>query len=268
MPFVTNQNANIYWDEQGTGEPLLLIMGLGYPLVMWHRSRPLLATRYRTITLENRGVGRSDMPAGPYTISLMASDAAAVLDATGIEAANVYGVSMGGMIAQEFALTYPHRVKTLILGCTAAGGPHAVRAEPEVTEFLTRHNHTPEEAVEVSVPFIYDSSTPRHLIDEDLVLRKQWLPNPAAYFAQLQGIISWESYSRLDQISCPTLVVHGESDQLIPLANARLIADRISGAQLITLPNAGHIYSTDQTALALSAIMNFLDEHNNQSLAG
>ena len=125
MAFVENQGARIYWDGQGDGAPVLLIMGLGYASDMWYRIRPALAAHYRTIALDNRGVGRSDLPAGPYPIALMASDAAAVLDATGIESAHVFGLSMGGMIAQEFALQYPKRVRSLILGCTAAGCPDA-----------------------------------------------------------------------------------------------------------------------------------------------
>src|SRR5579859_5674192 len=120
MAFVENQGARIYWDEQGTGAPILLIMGLGATSDWWWRTRPPLTARYRTIALDNRGAGRSDVPPGPYSIPQMASDAAAVLDAAGIESAHVFGVSMGGMIAQEFALQHPQRVWSLILGCTAA----------------------------------------------------------------------------------------------------------------------------------------------------
>jgi len=138
MSFVENQGAKIYWDEKGSGEPLLLIMGLSYPSYMWHRTRPLLAKRFRTIALDNRGVGQSDVPPGPYSIALMASDAAAVLDAAGVQGAHVFGVSMGGMIAQEFALQYPDRVFSLILGCTASGGPHAVPPEPAAMQALMR----------------------------------------------------------------------------------------------------------------------------------
>src|SRR5262244_2108372 len=146
MGFVVNQGAKIYWDEQGQGEPLLLIMGLGYPSDAWYRTRPVLAAKYRTIALDNRGVGRSEMPAGPYAIALMASDAAAVLDAAGVETAHVFGISMGGMIAQEFALQYPKRVRSLILGCTAAGGPTAIRAEADATRMLmARASMTAEE---------------------------------------------------------------------------------------------------------------------------
>src|SRR5271155_5414484 len=125
MPFAENEGVKIYWEELGEGAPLLLIMGLGWASYLWHRTRPVVAQRYRTITLDNRGVGRSDAPAGPYPIPVMASDAAAVLDAAGVDRAHVYGISMGGMIAQEFALQYPNRVRSLILGCTAAGSPNA-----------------------------------------------------------------------------------------------------------------------------------------------
>src|ERR1700688_2983965 len=98
MAFVENQGARIYWDEQGQGEPVLLIIGLGYPSQMWYRTRPTLASRYRTLALDNRGIGRSDVPPGPYPIALMASDAAAVLDAPGIARGQRFGVPIGGMI--------------------------------------------------------------------------------------------------------------------------------------------------------------------------
>src|SRR5262245_9254006 len=241
MPFTLNQGTKIYWDEEGNGDPILLIMGLGYPAIAWYRTRPVLSREFRTIAFDNRGVGRSERPPGPYPIPLMASDALAVLDAARVETAHVFGVSMGGMIAQEFALQYPERVRSLILGCTTAGGSHAVRAEAEVNDFMrARSNLDPDAAAEASVPYIYDSATPRTLIDEDLVLRKQWPTKPQAYLAQLQGILAWEAYSRIDQIRVPTLVIHGESDRLIPVRNGELIAERITGAKFVRLTQAGH----------------------------
>jgi 3-oxoadipate enol-lactonase len=266
MAFVENQGARIYWDEQGQGEPVLLIMGLAYPSQMWYRTRPPLASRYRTVALDNRGIGRSDIPPGPYPIALMASDAAAVLDAAGIQSAHVFGVSMGGMIAQELALQYPARVRSLILGCTAAGGPTAVRAEPEAVQMLmNREKMSPEQAAEASVPFIYDPKTRRERIDEDLATRRPWFPSAAGYAAQLQGVLGWEAYSRLNQIVAPTLVIHGESDRLIPPGNANLIAERIPGAKLVVIPRASHLFFTDQPEVANPAIMNFLAAHSDVS---
>lgn len=259
MAFVQNQGAKIYWDEQGEGEPILLIMGLGYSSVMWYRARPVLAAQYRTLAFDNRGVGRSDVPAGPYPIALMASDAAAVLDAAEAESAHIFGVSMGGMIAQEFALEYPHRVRSLILGCTSAGGPTAVRAEPAATEMLMmREKVDPEQAAQAAVPFIYDPATPRNLIDEDLAVRRPWFPRPEAYLRQLQGILAWEAYTRLPAIRVPTMVIHGESDRLVPPGNGRIISERIPDAELLMIPHASHLFFSDQTAAAHDAILGFL----------
>src|SRR5712664_1070553 len=148
MPFVENLGARIHWDEEGSGAPLLLIMGLGWPSQGWHRLRPALSEKYRTIALDNRGVGRSEVPAGPYSIAQMAADAAAVLNSARVNTAHIFGVSMGGMIAQEFALQYPNKVRSLILGCSAAGGPQAVRAESAALQTLMRRDLTPEESKE------------------------------------------------------------------------------------------------------------------------
>jgi pimeloyl-ACP methyl ester carboxylesterase len=259
MPFADNQGTRIYWDEQGTGAPVLLIMGLGYPSAMWHRMRPALSASYRTIALDNRGAGQSDVPPGPYSIALMASDAAGVLDAAGVPSANVFGVSMGGMIAQEFALQYPGRVQSLILGCTAAGGPTAKRAEPAAIEMLkARTWMSREQAAEAAVPFIYDTGTPRHLIDKDIAQRDPWPTSPAGYLAQLQAIVAWESFSRLPQITAPTLVIHGRADRLVPPGNGELIAARIPGAQLVLIERASHLFSTDQPEAAEKAVFEFL----------
>jgi 3-oxoadipate enol-lactonase len=265
LSFVENRGARIYWDEQGSGEPLLLIMGLSYPSYMWHRTRPLFAKSYRTIAFDNRGIGQSDVPAGLYSIALMASDAAAVLNAAGVERAHVFGTSMGGMIAQEFALQYPKRVRSLILGCTSPGGPHAAPTGPEALQALTRRGLSPEEAKEAIIPFIYHPNTSRERIDEDMAIRMKWYPTLQGYTGQLSGIFGWEAYSRLAQITPPTLVMHGEADGLIPVANAGLLAEKISGARLVLIADASHIFETDQPEEAHRAILEFLSAQRNQA---
>ncbi len=261
MAFVENQGIKIYWDEQGQGAPILLIMGLGYPSSLWHRARPVLAQRYRTVAFDNRGVGLSDVPPGPYSIATMASDAAAVLDAAGVSDAHIFGISMGGMIAQEFALQYPARTRSLILGCTSAGGPSAIRAERKVADTLMARGMTLEQAREAILPYVYDASTPREKIEEDLSLRRRWLPSLEGYMAQLQGILAWEAYSRIAQITVPTLVIHGESDALVPPGNGELIAARIPGSKLVLLEHASHLFLTDQTEVARKEILGFLSSH-------
>jgi 3-oxoadipate enol-lactonase len=261
MSFVENQGTKIYWDEQGQGAPLLLIMGLGYASAMWHRTRPALAQHFRTIAFDNRGVGLSDVPPGPYSIAAMASDAAAVLDAAGVARSHVFGISMGGMIAQEFALQYPARTRSLILGCTSPGGPSAVRAESNVIDVLFMRGMTPEQAREAILPYIYAAATPREKIDEDTRVRQRWLPTPAGYMAQLQAILAWEGYSRIARITAPTLVIHGKSDALVPPGNGELIAGRIVGARLVLIELASHLFLTDRTEASQKEILDFLSSH-------
>jgi len=256
---IESAGTQIYWEESGSGEPVLLIMGLGYAHQMWFRTRPVLASRYRVILFDNRGVGKSDVPPGPYSITQMAADAAAVMDAAGVAKALVFGVSMGGMIAQEFAIRYPERVERLILGCTACGGSNAVPAAAKVLQVLmARATMTPEEGAVAMVPYIYDASTPRERVDQDLAVRRTVYPTAQGYLGQVQGILAWSCFDRLPSIQAPTLVIHGETDQLVPPENAKIIADRIPGAERIMLPHASHLFTTDQPEASHAAILRFL----------
>jgi pimeloyl-ACP methyl ester carboxylesterase len=258
MPFVENLGARIYWDEEGNGAPLLLIMGLGWPLQAWQRLRPALSQKYRTIALDNRGVGKSEVPAGPYSMPQMAADAAAVLNAARVNTAHIFGVSLGGMIAQEFALQYPNKVRSLILGCTAAGGPEAVRAEDEALRVLMTRGQDADQFARAINPFIYDAATSPQLVEEDTAARRKWYASGDGYFAQLQAVIGWEAYSRLAQIAAPTLVIHGEKDRLVPAENGKRIAARIPGAKLVLIPGASHIFPTDQPVATQTTILEFL----------
>ena len=259
MPYVDSSGTEIFWDREGDGEPVLLIMGLGYSSDMWHRTRPVLAKHFRVISFDNRGVGKSGVPPGPYSMAQMAADAGAVLDAAGVASAHVVGVSMGGMIAQEFVLSCPARVCKLVLGCTACGGPGAVRAEPEATGvLLARGSMSPEQAVAAAIPYIYHPSTPRERIEEDLEIRLRTFPAADAHRAQLAAILGWQSYDRLQQIHAPTLVMHGEADRLVPPGNGRLVAETIPGAQFVLIPRASHMFTTDQPEVAHEALLKFL----------
>ena len=191
----------------------------------------------------------------------MASDAAAVLSAAAIQRAHIHGVSMGGMIAQEFALQYPELVATLTLGCTQAGGPNAVLPDSATMQALMRDDLRGEEAARAVFPFIYAATTPQERIEEDLVVRLPWLPTRAAYMAQLQGVMAWHSYERLDKIQAPTLVLHGDGDRLVPYPNGKLVAGRIAGAKFVTLPGAAHIYQTDFPGVSEATVIEFLGQH-------
>ena len=260
MPYALNAGTKIYWEEHGTGEPLLLIMGLGATLDLWYRLTPTLSSHYRTILLDNRGAGRSDAPSGPYSIPQMAADALAVLDAAGVKTARVFGASMGGMIAQELALQHPDRVRSLILGCTAPGGTAVVPADREVGVALaSRTTLPPEQALRVMVPYIYDMTTSRERVDEDVAVRLRNMMTNEAFAAQYQAIRSWAgTIDRLPGLMMPTLVIHGETDRLVPPENGRIIAAAIPGSTLLMLPNASHLFMTDQFDASIGPILGFL----------
>ncbi|MHB8670960.1 MAG: alpha/beta fold hydrolase [Acidimicrobiales bacterium] len=257
---VDRDDARIWWDAEGEGEPILLIMGLGYSSDMWYRILPALNTRFRTIRFDNRGVGRTGVPPGPYSMEQMAADAVAVLDAAGVESAHVVGASMGGVIAQELVLGFPQRVRSLALFCTAPGGPDTVPAEPAAMEMATaRATMDPLEAAEVAIPFVYAPGTPRSRIDEDFAVRMRMPTSPEGYANQLHGVISHGgTLSRLGRVAVPTLVVSGNQDRLVNPANARVLADAIPGAQLVLLDGASHILFTDQTEALQAAFLDFL----------
>jgi len=253
--------VGIHWEERGDGDPVLLIMGLSYTLEMWHRVTPALTDRYRVLLFDNRGVGRSDVPAGPYTIPQMAADAVAVLDAAGVQRTHVVGASLGGVVAQELALSYPERVRSLVLACTTCGGAEAVLPEADVISLLaTRGTQTTEEGFRASAPYIYDPGTPTERIEEDLAIRLGTVVSAEGYFAQLMAAVGYDTSERLGAIGVPTLVVHGRSDRLVPPGNGELIARKIPGARLVLLQGASHIMFTDQPEAVGRVLVEFLAE--------
>ena len=257
MPYTPD--GRVYWEEEGPGHPLLMIMGLGFSLKMWRDVRPWLAPHFRVILFDNRGIGRSGIAWKPFSMADMARDAASVLDAAGVTSAHVIGFSMGGMIAQELALLYPDRVRKLVLGCTFCGGKQAVRATQEVERTLVgKVFQSRASRIAALPPILYDPHTPRDRIELDLNLLRQNPPRVLTFLWQAAAIRQWGSYDRLPQITAPTLVIHGETDRLVPPENAKILADRIPGAKLVMLPEAGHIFPTDQPELSREELVRFL----------
>jgi 3-oxoadipate enol-lactonase len=239
----------LQWERTGSGAPVLLIMGLGLSGGAWWRTVPVLARNLGVITFDNRGVGRSKALLHAYTTEAMADDARAVLDAAGVDRAHIYGISLGGMVAQQVALRHPERVRSLVLGATHAGGPTAVRPDGDVIAFL-RHRLAMrhEEGAWGSVPFNYsERAREQHpeRIAEDIAQRLSHPFPLQAYRAQMWAGALHDSSDRLERISAPTLVVHGREDRMVPVGNGRLLAERIPNATLLELERTGHLYPTE-----------------------
>lgn len=262
VPYAERDGARLAWESEGTGDPVLLVMGLGYPGAMWYRLLPYLTDRYRSVWFDNRGVGATGTTPGPYTIEQMADDAAAVLDAAQVARAHVVGASLGGFIAQELVLRHPERVRSLVLACTHCNGREAIAPAPEALDLLTkRSSMTPREAAEVAVPFVYAADTARERIDEDIAVRMRQPTDPEGYARQLEAALAHAgTYDRLPTIAVPTLVVHGTDDRLVNPANAPVLAARIPGARLVLVQGASHLLFTDRTDEVGTALRAFLDE--------
>jgi pimeloyl-ACP methyl ester carboxylesterase len=261
-------DINIYYESHGDGEALLLIMGYGLYSGHWANLIPTFSGAYCVISFDNRGTGRSDKPDIPYTIKMMADDARGVLDAVGVDSAHVFGISMGGMIAQEFAINYPDKLRSLILGCTFCGGEKAILPTPEALAFLTNPEMAKlpvEEQARETVPWVWT----KEFIDKNPEAVELFVditskyPTPPHGFARQAGAIMFhDTYERLPQITAPTLVIVGDADRIIPAENSKILASRIPNAELVVLKNAGHGFFIEAEAESNRAILDFLSRHS------
>ena len=268
MPVARVGDINLYYEIQGSGDPLLLIMGYAFSSGHWFVIRDRLAEEYRVILYDNRGTGRSDKPDIPCTAEMMAEDAVGLLEVLGVERANIFGVSMGGMIAQEIALNYPKHLKNLILGCTSCGGPKAVQMTPDTVAFMydpERANQTEEEKARNTVPWLCS----RDFIDNNPAVFRRFIgifteyPTPPhSLVCQMNVLMTFDSYDRLPQIAAPTLVICGARDRLIPSENSRILASRIPGAELSVIENAEHAFITDSADESARIMLQFLKKHS------
>jgi 3-oxoadipate enol-lactonase len=264
-------DINIYYDIQGKGEPLVLIPPYTSHSIVWGRQVPFFAREYQVITVDNRGAGRSDKPAPPYTIKMMVEDLAKTLEATDVKKAHLFGISMGGAIAQQFALTYPERVMSLILGSTFASqcGPHYIIPGAEAASFLfdmeRRKGLTPQEMGKEQLQLNFSPAFVNYVVNNPAVLSRLMADEYAAplngVMGQAAALKSFDIYEHLPEIQSPTLVIHGDSDRLDPIENAHILASRIPHAELIILKNAGHMCIMDSAEEVNKAVMDFLKRH-------
>jgi pimeloyl-ACP methyl ester carboxylesterase len=257
-----SQGVQIGYELLGEGEPLTLVQGLGYDRRGFGRLPELLAERFRVAVIDNRGVGESDEPEGPYTVPQMAADVAAVLDDAGIERTNLFGVSLGGFIAQEFALAYPRRVAKLVLCSTMPGGP---KSQPMPAPGLEAFGRFPTMEREAGLRLMVENSLGARgvrdvpgLADEIHTYRLERAPSLAAWQAQAYAGATFDAYDRIGAISMPTLVLHGGADNVVDTRNGELLGELIPNAHVEIVPDRGHLMVWEDSERVAQLVMEFL----------
>ena len=267
-------SLELYYEEHGAGFPLLLIMGLGADSTAWLLQIPDFAKHYRAIAFDNRGVGRSSKPSGPYTIHEMADDAAGLLDQLGIERAHVLGVSMGGMIAQELALRHPERVRGLVLACTFPEPDEETESGRRLYASQLGGSVTSEGELKIDVsaldPLAFFQMLMPKVFNQSFLERElpklmqlfggalQWGFSMEAILAQVGAVMGHKATDRLHRITAPTLVITGDADLLVPPANSDILAANIPGARLVKVPGGSHGFNFETPEVFNREVLSFL----------
>ncbi|EFW93537.1 3-oxoadipate enol-lactone hydrolase [Haladaptatus paucihalophilus DX253] len=266
MPFTDNDGVSLYYEEHGPtdADPIVFVEGLGYGRWMWRWQREAFADDYRVIVWDNRGTGDSDAPDGPYSIEEMAGDLEAVLAAVGVESVHVVGASMGGMIAQQYALDY-NRAQTLSLLCTTPGGDEGVPTPPETQErmFDVPEGCDEREAIRYKMaPAMTEEFAAEHddLLSDIVDWRLAGDASDEARGAQAMGVTNFDASDRLGELSLPTLIAHGTADSVLPFENAELLADRIPHAELEPFEGGPHLFFIEQSGAVNERLRTFLDD--------
>jgi len=270
MPFIDSGGVNIYYEAGGQGEPLILIMGFGQNLMHWADfPMAMVKQQYQVILIDNRGTGRSDKPDAPVTMVQMADDVVKVMDALKISRANVFGVSMGGMIVQEFALNHGDRLLNLILGCTLCGGVHTVAPEPDAQKILFDLEYlkslTPEQRSKTVFSFLctqeYIDQNPDALKYYHQVTNEYVTPE-FIFKRQGEAVALFDTWDRLTRIKAPTMIIAGTADRLIPYKNSEVLKERIPGSELVLLQDKGHFFHVEALDSTRIFVNGFLKRHS------
>ena len=262
VPKVTVNGLKLYYEIEGEGAPVVLIPGFAAGRWIWFKQSTDLARNFRVIIFDPRGVSASDKPEGPQTITLLADDVAHLLKTIGIESAHIVGASFGGFVAQEFALRYPALTRKLVLCCTSFGGPnHVVPAPETLLALASTKGLNSEERMRENLLLAFTPEYVRTQVDEvDQIvhLRATNEVPEHIYMSQLQAAMSFNTESRLGEIKCPTLVLSGDADIIVPVQNSHNLAAKIPGARLRIIECGSHTFFIEQAGEFNRIIKEFL----------
>jgi pimeloyl-ACP methyl ester carboxylesterase len=265
MPFAERgSRLRIYYETFGRRDapPLLLIMGMGFSSRAWSGLPEQLSERFRVITYDNRGAGKTEGAGAVFRVRDMADDALAVLDAAGAGRAGVFGISMGGMVALELTLRHPERVRALALGATFAGWLGSRKPAPSVVGDLVVGGLLSRLG---SHRLLGHALVSRERLEDGYPFFSSWIAQgervlPHVLLQQMTAVTLHATESRLPGIEVPTLVMTGDADRLVPEENSRRIAALIPGARYVVLPGAGHCFPLEQPEATLAELLRFFGE--------
>jgi pimeloyl-ACP methyl ester carboxylesterase len=250
------------YTRRGSGEPLLLIMGMAGHMGLWREDfLARLESDFDVVAYDHRGIGASSDVDGPFSIAELADDAAALLDVVGWDSAHVFGISMGGMVAQELVLSHGQRVRRLVLGCTYCGGPRTNPMAPGPMRMMTAMNSgTIEEALRAG--FFANLSTTwtsddAHWREFQQIALAERVPVPVV-MRQAQAAFVHDTSTRLPGVTVPTLVMAGTADEMVLYSNNEVIASLIPSATMYPLPDAGHLFWWERPDEVVTAITQHL----------
>ncbi len=258
--------VKLRYEVRGEGEPLALIMGFGGAGRAWGEPfLKLMEARFKIFVIDNRGTGESDSAEAEFTLGDLAADVAAVLDHAKIPRAHIFGISMGGMVAQEFVLAFPSRTRGLVLGCTNCGASHSIPADSAaLANLIPAPGMDPVEqarrafSVACGKAFL-NSAAGQATLDNAIAEMGNYPMTPMTTFMrQGQAIGGFDSFARLGQIKSPTLIIHGDDDSIVPYPNAEVLRGAIAGSKKHTLKAAGHMFFWEVPEEAVRAAGEFL----------
>lgn len=256
---VETSGVRIAWERRGSGPPLLLIHGLGYARWGWEPVVDLLAAEHDVVLFDNRGIGDSAAPPGPYTVAEMARDAASVLDAAGLERAHVLGTSLGGMVALQLALDHSDRVDRLVLACTTPGGAGAVPMPERTVRLMAEAPTLPMDiALRRFVENAFGPEPEPELVDRIMAHRLATAQAPTAWAAQAAAGATFDVWQRVGEIGAPTLVLTGDADAVVDPRNSELLAERIPNARLEVFADDGHLFFWEEPERFVEIVTEFL----------
>lgn len=264
MPTTWTTKIEMYYEIHGSGFPLVLIRGLGSNADHWYSQTPVFSEQYKVITFDSRGIGRSGGADSHFNISVLAKDTVALMDAIGVSRPHILGLSLGGMIAQEIALSYPERIRGLVLASTHCGGKRVVRVSEAGVSLLPEELYgNTEERKQKAAEMMFSEKTlaeTADVVEKYLDVSNRYPPAQEVLQKMRKSVQDYDSWERLPRIQVPTLVISGEDDVLVAPDNSRILAERIPGARLEIVKEGGHQLLIEKPYESNRIIMDFLKE--------